>query len=70
MAHDTTIAVDERQSTGRASIEVAGQRFRVRTLWFSTQWLPDTPSNRHMTIVWLRLLRDEHTASPSSRCKS
>ncbi|MGH8069581.1 MAG: hypothetical protein ACRERE_30950 [Candidatus Entotheonellia bacterium] len=60
MAHDTTIAVDEGQGTGRASVEVAGQRFRVRTPRFSTQWLPDTPSNRHMTIVWLRLLQDEH----------
>src|SRR5262249_4184355 len=32
----------------------------VRTPQFATQWLPDTPSNRHLTIVWLRLLRDAH----------
>jgi transposase-like protein len=41
-------------------VEVEGQRFRVRTPQFATQWLPDTPSNRHLTIVWLRLLRDAH----------
>src|SRR5215468_407328 len=46
--------------TGRLSVEVAGQRFRVRPPQFATQWLPDTPSNRHLTIVWLRLLRDAH----------
>jgi hypothetical protein len=40
-------------------VEVDGPRFRVRTAKFSTQWLPDTPSNRHLTVVWLRLLRDE-----------
>jgi transposase-like protein len=40
-------------------VEVDGPRFRVRTAKFSTQWLPDTPSNRHMTVVWLRLLRDD-----------
>jgi transposase-like protein len=26
----------------------------------STQWLPDTPSNRHLTLVWFRLLVDAH----------
>ena len=52
MAHATTIAVDAGQGTGRAGIEVAGQRFRVRTRWFSTPWLPDTPSTRHMSIGW------------------
>jgi len=41
-------------------VERDGQRFRVQTATFSTQWLPDTPSNRHLTIVWLRLLRDAH----------
>src|SRR6516225_6633461 len=25
-----------------------------------TQWLPDTPGNRHMTVVWFRLLVDDH----------
>jgi transposase-like protein len=41
-------------------VEVDGQRFRVQSAKFSTQWLPDTPSNRHLTVVWLRLLRDAH----------
>jgi transposase-like protein len=60
MADDTTILVDQGQGTERFSVDVAGSRFRVRTPQFSTQWLPDTPSNRHMTVVWLRLLRDEY----------
>jgi transposase-like protein len=50
-------------SPERLSVEVAGSRFRVRTLRFSTQWLPDTPSNRHLTVVWLRLLVDEQGES-------
>jgi hypothetical protein len=41
-------------------MEVDGQRFRVRAPRFSTQWLPDTPSHRRMTVVWFRLLVDEH----------
>jgi len=41
-------------------VEVDGQRFRVRTARCSTQWLPDTPSNRHLTLVWFRLLVDAH----------
>ena len=49
----------QRYDTGQLSVEVEGQRFRVRTLQFATQWLPDTPGNRHLTVVWLRLLRDE-----------
>jgi hypothetical protein len=60
MADDTTIGADQGQGAERSSVEVAGPRFRVRTPQFSTQWLPDTPSNRYMTVVWLRLLRDEH----------
>jgi hypothetical protein len=36
-----------------------GPRFRVQTTRVSTQWLPDTPSNRHLTVVWCRLLVDE-----------
>jgi len=44
---------------GRLSVEVAGQRFRVRTPQLATQWLPDTPGNRHMTVVWFRLLVDD-----------
>jgi transposase-like protein len=40
-------------------VEVEGQRFRVRTPQLATQWLPDTPGNRHMTVVWFRLLVDD-----------
>lgn len=60
MAYDTTLSADSEQATGRPGVEVAGPRFRVRTPKFATQWLPDTPSNRHLTVVWLRLLVDEH----------
>src|SRR5262245_4392716 len=41
-------------------VDVDGQRFRVQSARFATQWLPDTPSNRHLIVVWLRLLRDAH----------
>src|SRR4030095_10894001 len=44
---------------GRLSVEVEGQRFRVRTPQLATQWLPDMPGNRHMTVVWFRLLADD-----------
>lgn len=40
-------------------MEVEGNKFRVQTPAFLTQWLPDTPVNRHMSVVWLRLLLDE-----------
>jgi hypothetical protein len=74
MAHGTTLPVqsgtgwrspacEARQtghSTGRLRVEEDGQRFRVQTPRVSTQWRPDTPSNRHLTVVWLRLLVDEH----------
>ena len=59
MAHDTTLAVEQGDGPAPLRVEVDGPRFRVRTAKFSTQWLPDTPSNRHLTVVWLRLLRDE-----------
>src|SRR3989441_2727329 len=49
----------QRYDTGRLSVEVEGQRFRVRTPQFATQWLPDMPGNRHMTVVWFRLLVDD-----------
>ena len=39
------------------------QRFRVQTPQVSTQWLPDMPSNRHVAVVWFRLLVDEHGQS-------
>jgi len=70
MAHDTTLpapvcAIPPRPlraslGSGGPSVEVDGQHFRVRTARCSTQWLPDTPSNRHLTLVWFRLLGDEH----------
>ena len=73
MAHDTTMlaqgckgspsppleSLDNGHSPGRPRVEVEGQRFRVQTSRFSTEWLPDTPSNRHTSVVWLRLLVDE-----------
>ncbi len=73
MTHDTTRPTSVRNGLpspppeslaqgprpGQPSVEVEGQHFRVRTARFSTQWLPDTPSNRHLTVVWLRLLVDE-----------
>src|SRR6267143_698074 len=73
MAHDTTMlaqvrkgspsppleSLDKGHSTGRPRVEVEGQRFRVQTSRFSTEWLPDTPSNRHTTVVWLRLVVGE-----------
>jgi hypothetical protein len=74
MAHGTTLPapvravmprspralVDPGQEPRGLRVEVDGQRFRVQSARFSTQWLPDTPSNRHLTVVWLRLLRDAH----------
>jgi transposase-like protein len=60
MTYDTTRSADPAQDLGRPGVEVAGPRFRVRTPKFATKWLPDTPSNRHLTVVWLRLLVDEH----------
>jgi hypothetical protein len=54
------VSVDPQPGTGGPSVEVEGQRFRVRTAKVSTQWLPDTPSNRHLAVVWCRLLVDEH----------
>ena len=72
MAHGTTLpapvreviprspraSLDQGREPGGLSVEVDGQRFRVQTARFSTQWLPDTPSNRHLTLVWLRLIVD------------
>jgi hypothetical protein len=50
---------DEASATGHLRVEVDGQRVRVRPPKGSTQWLPDPPSNRHLTVVWLRLLVKE-----------
>jgi hypothetical protein len=72
MAHGTTLPASVRevilrsprasvapgQEPGGLRVEVDGQRFRVQSTRFSTQWLPDTPSNRHLTLVWLRLCVD------------
>lgn len=74
MTHGTTIpaqvctglpspaceVMDTGHKAGRLRVAVDGRRFRVQTPRVSTQWLPDTPSNRHLTVVWLRLLVDEH----------
>jgi transposase-like protein len=54
------VSVAPQPGTGGPSVDVEGQRFRVRTAKVSTQWLPDTPSNRHLAVVWCRLLVDEH----------
>jgi hypothetical protein len=51
-------ALDPGQGTGRLSMEVEGACLRVRTPGFSTPWLPDAPSHRHLTLVWMRLLVD------------
>jgi hypothetical protein len=53
-------SLDTEHNLGRLTVDVDGQRFRVRTAQLATQWLPDTPSNRHLTVVWLRLLREAH----------
>src|SRR2546429_8920301 len=60
MPHDTTLAAEQGDDPAPPRVEVDGSRFRVRTAQFSTQWLPDTPSNRHLTLVWFRLLVDAH----------
>jgi hypothetical protein len=54
------VAVDPQPGTGGPSVDVEGQRFRVRTAKVSTPWLPHTPSNHHLAVVWCRLLVDEH----------
>src|SRR5215468_7732270 len=68
MAHGTTLPAPVREVIPRSHrvlvdpgrepaglrVEVDGQHFRVQSARFSTQWLPDTPSNRHLTLVWLR----------------
>jgi len=60
MAHDTTLSVEQGDAPAPPRVEGDGPRFRVRTATVATQWLPDTPSNRHLTLVWCRLLGDEH----------
>src|SRR5262249_18262763 len=60
MPHDTTLAGDQGDDPA-PRVEVDGSRFRVRTGQFSTQWLPATPSNRHLTPVLCRVLGDAHS---------
>jgi hypothetical protein len=70
MAQDTTLPAPVRAipprppraslGPGGPSVEVDGQHFRVRTARCSTPWLPDTPSHRHLTLVWFRWLVDAH----------
>ena len=60
MPHDITLAVDQGNNPAPLCVEVDGSRFRVRTAQFATQWLPDTSSNRHLLLVWLRWLVDAH----------
>jgi hypothetical protein len=56
-------SVDTGQPTGRLTVAVDGQRVRVCTPQFSTPWLPDTPSHRHLAVVWCRLLGDDQGQS-------
>jgi hypothetical protein len=60
MPHDTTLAVAQGDDPASLCVEVDGSRFRVRTAQFSTPGLPDTPSHRHLTLVWCRWLGDAH----------
>ena len=74
MAHGTTlpahtcteipsppgVASDHGSGSGGPSGEVEGQRLRVHTSRLATPWLPDTPSHRHLTLVWFRWLVDAH----------
>ena len=45
-------ALDPEHHTGRLTVDVASARCRVRTARLVTQWLPDTPGNRHLAVVW------------------
>ena len=60
MAHDTTRAVEPGADPAPPRVEVDGPRLRVRTAKFAPRWRPDTPSHRHLTLVWCRWLVDEH----------
>ena len=45
-------ALDPEPNTGRRTVDVASARFRVRTAGLATQWLPETPGNRQLAVVW------------------
>ena len=53
MADHSTSAADQGRDMGRLRVEVEGWRFRVLTPAISTQWLPDTPSNRQLRLTAL-----------------
>ena len=69
MADNSTSTGDRGRDRGRLRVEVEGWRFRVLTPEISTRWLPDTPSNRHLTVVWLRLRVDDR-GKPLYACKT
>lgn len=60
MPHDITLTVEPGDAPAPLRVEVDGSRFRVRTAQFSMQWLLETPSNRHLALVWCRLLVEAH----------
>jgi hypothetical protein len=45
-------SLDPGQGPGGLRVDRDGQRLRVQTATCSTPWLPDTPSHRHLTLVW------------------
>ena len=60
LAPDTTLAVEQGDDPAPPRVAGDGPRFRVRTATFATRWLPETPSHRHLPLVWCRWLVDEH----------
>jgi hypothetical protein len=57
-------SLDQGHGPGEPSVDVDGQCFRVRTSRFATQWLPDTPSNRHTTVVVVEGVLQELLQTP------
>lgn len=60
MAHETTVAVAPGDGPAPPGVEVDGPRLRGRTALCATQWLPATPSQRPLTLVWGRWLVEAH----------
>jgi len=60
LAPDTTRAVEQGDDPAPPRVAVDGPRFRVRTAKFATRWRPETPSHRHLPLVWCRWLVDAH----------
>jgi hypothetical protein len=52
--------VDHGDAPAPLRVATDGARFRVRTAQFATPWRPDTSSERHLTLVWLRVLVEAH----------